>query len=378
LTVALDALAIALGSAIVVATTLSAVATLVVPRGVAARLTRMVFLGVRRGFDLRMKLARTYEQGESAMAWYAPVSLLLLAGIWLGLIGVGFTAIFYGLGAGSVVVSFEAAASCLTTLGFVAVDGFAQIAAGAVCAALGLLLIALLISYLPTIYSSFQRREALVTRAAMQAGSPPTGVELLVRFQRLSGLDALAANTWQPWTEGFVDIEESHTSIAALPFFRSPRPERHWLTAAGAVLDAASLRASTVDLPRDLEAELTIRAGYLALRHIADFFAIPYDADPQRGDWISITRDEWEEARRQLAADGVPLRDDIEEAWLDFAGWRVNYDAVLLALSTLTMAPYAPWSSDRGPARRHHPPILGRGRSTGGAETGGERGTIEP
>jgi hypothetical protein len=35
LTVALDALAIALGSAIVVATTLSAVATLVVPRGVA-------------------------------------------------------------------------------------------------------------------------------------------------------------------------------------------------------------------------------------------------------------------------------------------------------------------------------------------------------
>jgi hypothetical protein len=374
----LDVLAVALGATIVTATTLSAVSTLVVPRGVAARLTRVIFLCVRRLFDLRMKVARTYEQGESAMAWYAPLSLLLLAATWLALIGTGFTAIFFGLGAGSVVESFEAAASSLTTLGFVPVSGFAQIAAGAVCAALGLLLLALLISYLPTIYSSFQRREGLVTRAAMQAGSPPSGVELLVRFQRLSGLDALAVNTWRPWTAGFVDIEESHTSIAALPFFRSPRPERHWLTAAAAVLDAASLRASTVDLPRDLEGELTIRAGYLALRHIADFFAIPYEPDPVRGDPISITRDEWEQARRQLAAEGVPLRDDVEEAWLDFAGWRVNYDAVLLALCTLTMAPYAPWSSDRGPARRHRPPILGSRRTRQGAETGGDRGTIEP
>jgi hypothetical protein len=367
LNVAVDALALALGAAIVVATTLSAVATLVVPRGVAARLTQVVFLVVRRLFDVRVKAARTYEQGESAMAWYAPVSLLVLAGTWLALIGAGFTSIFFGLGTGSAVESFEAAASSLTTLGFVPVDGFAQITAGAVCAALGLLLLALLISYLPTIYSSFQRREALVTRAVMQAGSPPTGIELLVRFQRLSGLDALPVNTWQPWTAGFVDIEESHTSIAALAFFRSPRPERHWLTAAGAVLDAASLRASTIELPRDLEGELTIRAGFLALRHIADFFAIPYDPDPERGDPISITRDEWEEARRLLAAEGVPVRQDLHEAWLDFAGWRVNYDAVLLALATFTMAPYAPWSSDRGPAQRHRPPIVARRRRSGSA-----------
>jgi hypothetical protein len=377
LNVALDAVAILAGAGIVVATTLSAIATLVVPRGVPARLTRTVFLVVRRLFDLRVKVARTYERGESAMAWYAPLSLLALAGTWLVLICAGFSAIFFGLGAGSAVESFEASASSLTTLGFVGVDGFAQITAGAVCASLGLLLIALLISYLPTIYSSFQRRESLVTRAVMQAGSPPSGIELLVRFQRLAGLDALPSNTWQPWTAGFVDIEESHTSIAALPFFRSPRPERHWLTATGAVLDAASLRASTIDLPRDLEAELTIRAGYLAVRHIADFFAIGYDADPQRGDPISITRDEWEEARRQLAAEGVPVRDDVDEAWLDFAGWRVNYDVPLLALSTLTMAPYAPWSSDRGPTHRHHPPILGSRRTRRGAGNGERHGTIE-
>ena len=32
----------------------------------------------------------------------------------------------------------------------------------------------------------------------------------------------------------------------------------------------------------------------------------------------------------------------------DFAGWRVNYDTVLLELAELTDAPYAMWSSDRG------------------------------
>jgi len=41
------------------------------------------------------------------------------------------------------------------------------------------------------------------------------------------------------------------------------------------------------------------------------------------------------------------LKADRDQAWLDFAGWRVNYDTVLLALAELTMAPYAPWSSDR-------------------------------
>jgi hypothetical protein len=45
---------------------------------------------------------------------------------------------------------------------------------------------------------------------------------------------------------------------------------------------------------------------------------------------------------------------DRDQAWRDFAGWRVNYDTVLLALAALTLAPPAMWSSDRSrmpPAR---------------------------
>jgi len=119
-------------------------------------------------------------------------------------------------------------------------------------------------------------------------------------------------------------------------------------TAGGAVLDTASIVASTVAIPRDVQAEFCIRSGYLALRRIADFFGIPYEAAPQRGDPIAIARSEFDEVCDRLAAAGVPLKEDRDRSWLDFAGWRVNYDTVLLALAGLTMAPYAPWSSDRG------------------------------
>ena len=59
----------------------------------------------------------------------------------------------------------------------------------------------------------------------------------------------------------------------------------------------------------------------------------------------------------KLAQAGVPLKADREQAWKDFAGWRVNYDRVLLVLCSLVMAPQAPWSSDRAPKFKT-PPML--------------------
>jgi hypothetical protein len=122
------------------------------------------------------------------------------------------------------------------------------------------------------------------------------------------------------------------------------------VTAAGVVLDAASLMLSTVDITREPRAAFCIRSGYLALRQIAAFFQVVYDNDPDPDDPISIDRDEFEVAYAYLAQTGVPLVADRDQAWRDFRGWRVNYDTVLIALATLTMAPYAPWSSDRSVA----------------------------
>jgi len=160
---------------------------------------------------------------------------------------------------------------------------------------------------------------------------------------------------WLGWETWFIEIQESHTSYPALNFFRSPMPEHHWITAAGTVLDAAALIDSSVDGPSHPEPQLCLRAGFIALRRIADFFGMEYDPDPAPTDPISIAREEFDEVYQRLRAAGVPMRADQEQAWADWAGWRVNYDAVLLQLAELTMAPYAPWSSDRSSPSHRQP-----------------------
>jgi hypothetical protein len=76
-----------------------------------------------------------------------------------------------------------------------------------------------------------------------------------------------------------------------------------------------------------------------------------------------VERHEFDAVLDQLASAGLPIKADREQAWRDFAGWRVNYDSVLLDLAGLTMAPKAPWSGDRATVFRT-PRIMGlrRGR----------------
>jgi hypothetical protein len=177
---------------------------------------------------------------------------------------------------------------------------------------------------------------------------------MIRRHHALARLDALD-EIWDEWETWFADVEETHTSQPSLVFFRSPTHDRSWITSAGAVLDAAALRSSVLNLPQNARAQLCLRSGYLCLRRIADYFAISYDPDPASDDPISIDRSEFDAAYDEMAGFGVPVRPQREQCWRDFQGWRVNYDTVLLALAGLTAAPYAPWSSDRSPRYRRPP-----------------------
>jgi len=218
--------------------------------------------------------------------------------------------------------------------------------------------VSLMISYLPTIYGAFSRREALVGMLEVRAGLPPSPAELLTRYQNIGWLDNIDNDLFEPWEKWFIDVEESHTSQPSLVFFRSPHPERNWLTAAGCVLDTAAIVASTLEVPRSARRDVTLRTGFFTLRRIADFYGIPYDPSPGQADPISVSRREFDLLCVELRAAGVPLKEDMDRAWADYAGWRVNYDEVLVQLCALVMAPPARWSSDRMPDRHHRPPMF--------------------
>jgi hypothetical protein len=343
--IAVHALAFIAGGALVVWVLFSAMVTVVVPRGESVTLTRFIFVGWRSIFVRVARRAKTWKAQDRILAFFAPIALLTLPFAWLVLVLFGYTGLYWSLGHVSLRGAFSEAGS-LFTFGFRAPPGLPQTVLTYSEAALGLGLVALLISYLPSLYAAFSRREILVTLLETRAGNPPSVHEMLRRFYVIHGLDQLGPQ-FAAWEEWFADVEETHTSNAALVNFRSPLSNRNWLTSAGAVLDSASFAASTLDQPREPRAELCIRAGYLCLRHIAHVFGIPYRMSPAPDDPISVTRAEYDEVYDQLAADGLPLKEDRDQAWRDFAGWRVNYDDVLVPLARLIIAPTAPWSSDR-------------------------------
>ncbi|MGB3715619.1 MAG: hypothetical protein WA996_14400 [Candidatus Promineifilaceae bacterium] len=344
-----------LGLITVLLTFRSAIRTLVLSRGIRDPISSSVFVLLRKIFRIRASLAKTYEHKDSIMAYYAPVSLLTLPIVWLTFILIGFMAMFWAMGVQDLRDAFTLSGSSLLTLGFADGDTQLQIVFVFIEAAIGLIMVALIIAYLPTMYNAFSRRETAVTLLDVRAGRPPSAVQMILRYHRNHGLDSLH-ESWKSWEEWFAEVEESHTSLAALVFFRSSQPGHSWVTAAGAVLDTAALTLSVLDIPWDAQAALCLRSGYLALRRIGDFFKIPYNPDPRfPDDQISITREEFEGTIDLLIAAGLPVKADRERSWRDFGGWRINYDTVLLSLCELTMAPYAPWSSDRSGTKALRP-----------------------
>lgn len=337
------------GAGIILTTLSSAVSTFVLPRSARSQLNRLVFGVMRRLVELLIRFAKTYEQKDAIMAYYSPVALMLLVPTWYALIALGYALIYWALSAGDFFFDFRLSGSSLLTLGFTASEGplltlfvFSE-------AMLGLIMVALLIAYLPTMYSAFSRREQLVNMLEVRAGNPPNPYDMLTRYQRIHGLDKLA-DLWRQWEVWFADMEESHTTLPALVFFRSPRADVSWVTSAGAVLDSAAIVLSSIEIPTEMSAALCIRAGFIAFDRIAHYFDIPRPRDPKYPQTpISITREEYDGLIRKLEEAWLPIKPDREKAWLDFAGWRVNYDRTLLVLCSMVMAPQAPWSSDRAP-----------------------------
>lgn len=337
----------AVGLFVAVAVFLSAVKTVVVPRGGSLRITRALFWASGKLFNKWAHNRRAYEDRDRILAVYAPLTFVLLPILWVILTIFAFGLMQYAASGASVRDAFLISGSSMLTLGVLFNKGGGAPLLSFAQATIGLILVAMLISYLPTIYSAYSKRESLVGLLESRAGIPPSALEMLNRYHRIQALDLLDSDLFNRWEDWFIEIEESHTSFAALVFFRSPLPERSWVTASGCVLDTAALYLSVLDRPWSPRAALCLRTGFLSLGRIAEQFGIPRTIEPGPDVPISIHRFEFDELVDQLVRSGLPVKADRELAWTDFRGWRVNYDRALISLADITVAPQAVWSSDR-------------------------------
>jgi hypothetical protein len=345
----LDALVFVAGLSLVVLTLVSEVRATILPRAVPSRINRLAYASVRSVFRFRAERSSSYETRDRIMAMLGPISLLVLLATWLTLILTGYALMYWAVTGRSFVRSIELSGSSIFTLGTTSDPHLGPLLLTYTEAGLGLLLVALLITYLPSIYGAFVRRESYVALLQVRAGNPPRATNMLIRYHRIEQPRYRLSELWRQSEAWFADIEESHTTFPVLAFFRSPQPQRSWITSAGALLDGASFWAGAIEHPKDADVQLCIRAGYLALRRIADVFSVPYDMDPAPNGPISVSRQEWDDAVEEMEAAGIIMLADRDKAWEAWRGWRVNYDAVLLNLARFVEAPPAPWVSDRSP-----------------------------
>jgi hypothetical protein len=346
------------------ATFLSILRTVVLPRGVPARLARVTFLGVQAVLLLRLRFARRrkeYRTRDRVLALQGPLGVFSQLLVWSSLLLTCFAALFWSLTEGggqghSVAHAFELAGSSMLTLGTEAPHGLATQLLGFAAAGVGLTLLALVITYLPSLYGAFSQREALISKLVVRAGAPPTGARLLVRTWELGRFDELE-EVWESWEDWFVELGESHTTFPLLGFFRSSHPNNHWVLATEAVLDGASLILTTCDVPRQSRSELCVEAGVQELSVIADFLTItqtPPTDEPE----IRLARSTFDAGCDEMAEQGVPLRDDRDQAWKDFRRARARYEPLLTMLGRMTDAPRSDWSSWSEEIPLHRPPIL--------------------
>ena len=140
-------------------------------------------------------------------------------------------------------------------------------------AGVGFGFLAVVISYLPTLYGAFSQRELNISLLDARAGSPPTAAELLRRHSQLAGTDVLThyLREWEIWS---AQLMESHLSYPVLCYFRSQHDNQSWLAAFTTVLDVSALIVAYGTGAAKWQAQLTFAISRHAVVDLAEVLRV--------------------------------------------------------------------------------------------------------
>ena len=262
---------------------LDAYQTIILPRRPVRRfrITRLFFLATWKPWRFAASLFRTNKAREQFFSSFGPIALLMLIALWAVMLICGFGLVFFGLGTplsgamhGESAIAhlrscLYASGTTLFTLGLGDILPTTHTGRFLVVteAGVGLAYVALVIGYVPVLYTTFSHREVTIALLDARAGSPPTSGELIVRHNFNGGHHALTAvlAEWERWA---AEMLETHVSYPILCYYRSQHDNQSWLSAATAVLDTCALLITAIEGPSTRQAQLTFA---MARHMLVDF-----------------------------------------------------------------------------------------------------------
>src|SRR5437870_1792013 len=282
-----------LGFVLLVAILWDAFESVILPRHVrrSFRIARFFFRTAWTIWSVTAAYIRTPKRREGYLSYFGPLSLLLLIGFWALALVLAFAMLQWA--AGSALASTENPSTFRTDLYFSGTTfftlGLGDItpqSSGArilsvIEAGTGFGFLALIISYLPTLYGAFSQREVNISLLDARAGSPPTAGELMRRHGRRRIADGLIAylRDWEIWS---AQLMESHLTYPVLCYFRSQHDNESWVAAFSAILDVCALLIAYGEGETKWQAQLTFAIARHALADLCQIFRIrprPFASD---------------------------------------------------------------------------------------------------
>jgi Ion channel len=338
-----EALAVAAGLVLVLAVASDATSTLVTTRRRRGRFwpTPVYYRWSWRAWRAAGRRAAP-ERREGLLTAYGPLSLLGLLVLWVLLLVAGWGAVWWGLrsavpGLGGYQDALYFAGVGFFTVGFgdlVPTGGLARMLL-LVEAFMGLVTMALVIGYLPTLYGAYSRRELQLLALDDLSDEATTPIGFLEACHAAGGAQAMVAafGEWERWCD---EVFDSHTAYPMLAMFRSRQPGQHWLTGLAVVLEAATVVLASIDGARSWPAA---RLWRRATRLLHGFQGLPV----ARGRAAELAERPGDEARfraiyQRLERLALPLH-PFEQAWSDLRRLRAAYRPELVAATELLLVP---------------------------------------
>jgi hypothetical protein len=285
-------LAVVFGIVFLAGVLLDAFQTIILPRRPVGRfrITRLFFLATWVPWKWLVGRWPARRSREQMYSFYGPSALLVLFGLWAVLLLSAYALIYFGMHVPfrdptHPLTVFERLRSCvyvsgttIFTLGLGDVPPTTPAARLLIVAeaGTGLGFVALVIGYVPVLYTAFSTREIAVALLDARAGSPPTAGELLFRHN-FKGGDRALTELLAEWERWCAEMLETHVSYPILCYYRSQHDNQSWLAALTAVLDTCALLITTIDsskhggsIPR--QAQLTFAIGRHTLVDLGHVF----------------------------------------------------------------------------------------------------------